>query len=250
MGRPRGRHVGRRSPMLGLRRGSHREPQEDVCRIGAGGPAPPRPVAGVTARIPETSRHRPRSLRGRPEFVRRPAVFGLRSLPAWVRFSSDTQPTDPLEQGVAGDCLDDYQPDRQPPRRLDEVPVAEQPDALTRAALDFCQADAFHPGCEMTWPMPTSTMYVTPYRIRHQRPGWVEADFGRELSGDVITLPAGPLAAQGPGASAGEGRCRGSATRPAAAPPTSRNTTRTPLVLARPGTQRGPEPPGLRSGDG
>jgi hypothetical protein len=104
-----------------------------------------------------------------------------------------------LGQWVIGDCLDDYDPGRQPARRIEDLPTADQPAALTRAALDFCLADAFHPGCEMTWPMRTATMYMAPYRIAHRQPGWVEPDFGFELTADVTSLPDGPLAAQEPG---------------------------------------------------
>ena len=40
---------------------------------------------------------------------------------------------------------------------------------LDRAALEFCLADAFHPGCEMTWPVRHASMYMAPFRIRHRR---------------------------------------------------------------------------------
>ena len=38
----------------------------------------------------------------------------------------------------------------------------EQPAMLDRAALEFCLADAFHPGCEVTWPIRHLTMYSSP----------------------------------------------------------------------------------------
>ena len=104
-----------------------------------------------------------------------------------------------LQQWASGDCIDDYDPDRQPPRRVEDVPMADQPSTLTRAALEFCLADAFHPGCEMTWPVRHATMYMAPYRIAHRDSRWVEPDFGSELTVDVISLPDGPLAAQQPG---------------------------------------------------
>ena len=50
-------------------------------------------------------------------------------------------------------------------RTIEEVPLAEQGEMLTRAALEFCLADAFHPGCEMTWPVRTWTMYMQPFRF-------------------------------------------------------------------------------------
>jgi hypothetical protein len=42
-------------------------------------------------------------------------------------------------------------------------------------------------------------MYMAPYRLAHRPAGWVEPSFGSELTGDVISLPDGPLAAQAPG---------------------------------------------------
>ena len=53
---------------------------------------------------------------------------------------------------------------------LEAVPLAAQPAMLDRAALDFCLADAFHPGCELTWPMRHLSLYSAPYRIRHAAP--------------------------------------------------------------------------------
>jgi hypothetical protein len=48
---------------------------------------------------------------------------------------------------------------------FDQVPLAEQPDALTRAALDPCSGGAFHPGVELTWPLRHKELYRGPYRI-------------------------------------------------------------------------------------
>ena len=63
-----------------------------------------------------------------------------------------------LDQWVLGDFDADFIdmsgcPHTPQPKTIDQIPVAEQPDMLTRAAMEFCLADAFHPGCEMTWPM-------------------------------------------------------------------------------------------------
>jgi len=104
-----------------------------------------------------------------------------------------------LGQWAAGDFDADYDPSRQPPRTLDEVPVPEQPAMLDRASLEFCLADAFHPGCEMTWPMRTASMYMGPFRIAHAAKGWVEPSYGAELTSDTLSLPNGPLAGQLPG---------------------------------------------------
>ena len=72
-----------------------------------------------------------------------------------------------LQQWSAGDFDADYVPGRAPPQRIEDVPLAEQPDMLNRAALEFCLADAFHPGCEMTWPMRTAGLYMAPFRLVH-----------------------------------------------------------------------------------
>jgi hypothetical protein len=98
-----------------------------------------------------------------------------------------------LLQWSRGDFDADYSPDRGPPRRIEDVPLAEQPDMLDRASLEFCLADAFHPGCEMTWPMRTAGIYVAPFRLTHAPPGWIEPEYGPVLGTDLINLPNGPL---------------------------------------------------------
>lgn len=104
-----------------------------------------------------------------------------------------------LDQWADGRFHADYDPARTPPRTLDEVPLAGQGDMLTRAALEFCLADAFHPGCEMTWPVRTATMYSDPFRFLHARDGWVPPALGTVLTPDGVTIPNGPLTAQVPG---------------------------------------------------
>lgn len=42
---------------------------------------------------------------------------------------------------------------------VDEMPIAEQPAILDKGPLSYCLADAFHPGCELTWPMRHTTLY-------------------------------------------------------------------------------------------
>jgi L-lysine epsilon oxidase C-terminal domain/L-Lysine epsilon oxidase N-terminal len=105
---------------------------------------------------------------------------------------SDTQLA-MLQQCSAGDFDADYVPGRTPPRHIEDLPVAEQPDMLDRASLEFCLADAFHPGCEMTWPMRTAGLYMAPFRIAHAAPGWIEPEYGPTIGADIINLPNGPL---------------------------------------------------------
>ncbi len=103
-----------------------------------------------------------------------------------------------LGQWAAGDFDADYQPADAAPHDLEAVPVALQPEMLDQAALEFCLADAFHPGCEMTWPVRTPTMFMGPYRFLHAPPG-PEPDYGRELTSAICELPDGPLTGQRPG---------------------------------------------------
>jgi len=104
-----------------------------------------------------------------------------------------------LTHWVKGNFVDDWDPEAKPPRSLDQVPLAEQPATLDRAALDYCLADAFHPGCEMTWPMRHASMYSAPYRIRHRPAGEPEPDYGSTLTQEKALRVDGPLYAQGPG---------------------------------------------------
>ncbi len=113
-----------------------------------------------------------------------------------------------LQQWADGNFEPDCDPDPKPPRQLDEVPVAEQGDVLNKASLEYCLADAFHPGCEMTWPMRSQSMYMAPFRLRnaelewktaHKGKSWQEPQYGEELIQDTLHRPNGPLAGQLPG---------------------------------------------------
>ncbi len=48
---------------------------------------------------------------------------------------------------------------------FEQIPLAEQPKALTRAALEPCSGGAFHPGVELTWPLRHKELYRSAYRI-------------------------------------------------------------------------------------
>jgi L-lysine epsilon oxidase-like protein len=111
---------------------------------------------------------------------------------------TDTQ-LNMLQQWAAGDFVSDYDPKSTPPRRLEDVPIAAQGDMLDRASLEFCLADAFHPGCEMTWPMRLPTMYMAPFRLAHADPQWVVPNYGAAFTSDLLTLPNGPFYGQVPG---------------------------------------------------
>ena len=83
------------------------------------------------------------------------------------------------------------------PRRLEDLPLGEQPHALDRAVLDECLGGPFHPGCEMTWPMRQSLLYDAPFRLR-RRIG-TEQDWGPEMTSRIALADDGPLSASGPG---------------------------------------------------
>lgn len=104
-----------------------------------------------------------------------------------------------LSRWVNGDFQADLGTTPPPPKSLAEVPTAQQPAMLDRAALTFCLADAFHPGCEITWPIRNISMFSAPYRIRHRAPGQPEPDYGPQLTPEIAMGPDGPLYAQGPG---------------------------------------------------
>src|SRR5690606_21157965 len=100
-----------------------------------------------------------------------------------------------LDQWVLGNFEADYDPGAEPPRSIDEVPIADQPDTLTRAAMEFCLADAFHPGCEMTWPMRNAAMYMAPFRLKPRKhEDNPEVGYGAQLVADTLSLPDGPIA--------------------------------------------------------
>jgi len=103
-----------------------------------------------------------------------------------------------LQQWADGDFDADYDPNPNPPSRIEDVPVAEQPAMLTKASLEDCLADAFHPGCEMTWPVRSTMMYMAPFRFLHAAPGWIEPQYAPTIDA-ALNLPNGPLAAQVPG---------------------------------------------------
>ena len=103
-----------------------------------------------------------------------------------------------LDQWVEGDFDADFDGSNShtgSPTPIDALPVSEQPDMLTKAAMDFCLADAFHPGCEMTWPMRSSGMYAKPFRLKHapKNPKTDRNYYGSTMNSDVISMSAGPL---------------------------------------------------------
>lgn len=105
---------------------------------------------------------------------------------------------DVLRKWADGDFRADW-PAGGPPRELAALDAHEQPHSLDRAALHFCLADAFHPGCEVTWPIRHLSMFSAPFRIRQRRPGTKDRDYGKKLTQAQVLAPDGPLWEQGPG---------------------------------------------------
>lgn len=100
---------------------------------------------------------------------------------------------------VSGDFVSDYRPEEPKPQVLERLPLQEQPQMLDRAAMHFCLADAFHPGCELTWPVRHASMYRAPYRIREREKGKAAPSYGSTLTQDEVLRMGGPLFDQGPG---------------------------------------------------
>jgi hypothetical protein len=103
-----------------------------------------------------------------------------------------------LQQWANGDFVDDWAGELLI-KNFDQFPLADRPAMLDRAALWFCMGGPFHPGCEMTWPMRTYTMYYAPFRVRVRPSEQPEPDYGDFLTPQAATSEYGPLTASGPG---------------------------------------------------
>ncbi|MFD5542317.1 LodA/GoxA family CTQ-dependent oxidase [Streptomyces sp. NPDC127079] len=130
-----------------------------------------------------------------------PWLYGdaMASKPKSVRQHGKLSPTQDWMLSRWADGAFQTGPLQQPRPNLDSAPVAEQPGLLDRAALESCAADAFHPGCEVTWPIRTPSMFSAPFRIKHRAPNTAEPDYGPTLTPQEATAANGPLFAQGPG---------------------------------------------------
>jgi hypothetical protein len=106
---------------------------------------------------------------------------------------------DTLARWANGTFVADWDRPFTPPASIDAVPLAQRPAMLDRAALEYCLADAFHPGCEVTWPVRHLTMFVKPFRIRRRPPGRAAPRYGKTLNQQKALSRGGPLFEQGPG---------------------------------------------------
>lgn len=90
-------------------------------------------------------------------------------------------------------------PSPQYARPIEESPVAEQPGRLDEGPLTYCIADAFHPGCELTWPMRHASIYSGLARVKQRETGAKPPNYGTSLTPAKALAEDGPLYAQGPG---------------------------------------------------
>jgi hypothetical protein len=114
-----------------------------------------------------------------------------------------------LQKWVEGDFYQDYDPEKGSAQSIEEVPLEERPYTLDRAALHFCMGGPFHPGCEMTWPMRISSMYIGPFRLRHRKSNGkvsiideeleLQNKYGSPLKPVIALGVGGPLYASSPG---------------------------------------------------
>lgn len=103
-----------------------------------------------------------------------------------------------LERWVKGEFQADLDLDAAPASAIEDIPVPDQPAMLDRSSLTFCLADAFHPGCEITWPIRSITMHMAPFRLLH-REGEEPEIAAPVLTPAVVSKPDGPLYGQAPG---------------------------------------------------
>jgi hypothetical protein len=117
------------------------------------------------------------------------------------RQNASVSPTQYVILGLwaGGQFVPDWDGGGGEPSSIGEVELQKQPATLDRAALEHCLSDAFHPGCEVTWPVRHLTMYSAPFRILHRPAGEPDPLYGLILSQTVALSPTGPLHAQGPG---------------------------------------------------
>ncbi|HEX8396259.1 MAG TPA: LodA/GoxA family CTQ-dependent oxidase [Pyrinomonadaceae bacterium] len=105
-----------------------------------------------------------------------------------------------LQLWADGKFVSDWQPEAIAAQNLDDLPLAERPAMVDRAVLEFCLADAFHPGCEVTWTTRHGSMYSAPFRIRRRREtDGAEPDFGSQITPEMVFQPNGVLYGQSPG---------------------------------------------------
>jgi len=128
----------------------------------------------------------------------------------WFRFPK--QQYEFLRSWAEGDFIDDFDSAPAQATAVEDLPVSEQPGALTEAALEPCSGGAFHPGVELTYYLRIPTMYARnyddgaePFRLAHQKRDMIVQNIGFLLTLETATQGAPdlgttpPLGKQGAG---------------------------------------------------
>ncbi len=92
-----------------------------------------------------------------------------------------------------------WKPPEPIPGGIEGVPLQDQPETLTKAALEPVFGGAFHPGVEATWPMRHAPLYSGPFRIAVAEGEDPHTDYGRFLTPEIALAPGGPLGPNYPG---------------------------------------------------
>ncbi len=118
-----------------------------------------------------------------------------------------------MELWAAGSFVNDFEDQKADAiSSLDDLPLALQPEAITRAALDACSGGAFHPGVEITWPIRHPELFrgrnetALPFRIAISTRTGLTQNVGLQLNpvnvfaGDPARPDQGkPVGPQAPG---------------------------------------------------
>jgi hypothetical protein len=104
-----------------------------------------------------------------------------------------------LQSWAQGNFVADWDPSLVAQKRIEDIPVEAQPEALIRAALENIGGGPFHPGTEVSWPIRVATLYSRPFHIRPRAEGLQELDYGEQLTPSDAMAAHGPLFSSGPG---------------------------------------------------
>jgi hypothetical protein len=102
-----------------------------------------------------------------------------------------------LRRWAAGNFADDSRAVQA--TTLHDLPVAQRPQALDRAALESCLGGAFHPGIEVPWPVRVDSLWKKPFRLRVRQTSFQLPDYGDALTTAIVFSKDGPLQGVSPG---------------------------------------------------
>jgi hypothetical protein len=115
-----------------------------------------------------------------------------------------------LKQWADGNFVEDYLDEEDEIiSSFEDIPLDQQPQALTDAVLESCSGGGFHPGVELTYNLRHSTLYqkyynskIEPYRIALGNRSSLIQDLGPELTPKILlttNLTESPIGKQMPG---------------------------------------------------